>query len=110
MADLFCLAATTKPELNPSLSIGFINIHIRRRFLWVAGRFIDISRTKNSHLAPPVGELCYFHFGNAASRCVTQRTLLILPEDFYLTNTYNILGDLVVETKLGLLGLWHVFG
>jgi hypothetical protein len=54
--------------------------------------------------------LCFFHFGNAASRCVTQRTLLILPEDFYLTNGYNILGDLVVETKLGLLGLWHVFG
>lgn len=34
----------------------------------------------------------------------------LLPEDFYLTNAYNILGDLVVETKLGLLGLWHVFG
>lgn len=34
MADLFCHAATTKPELNPSLSIGFHQyVHIRRRNL-----------------------------------------------------------------------------
>jgi hypothetical protein len=44
----------------------------------------------------------FFTLGIAVKRCVTQRALLILTEDFYVTNNYCTLGEARCRNQIGL--------